>query len=97
MLVGAIHASAPIRKLAQDLWVDKQALLTQVALREKLALLRRVHKLTLLRTLVAVGEVPAPSCLLNDPCRRRLLRGTFLLLGDVSRVYWAKALESLLA
>ena len=109
VLVRAVHAGAPVRKLAHYFRVHEQTLLALVALREELAFFRRVHVLALLRRLVAVREVTAPRVLLLKTARRRvrllftvllLMRLgwlALLLLAQVARVHRPKPLESLLA
>jgi hypothetical protein len=74
VLIGAVHPRAPVRKLAHNLRVHKQTLLPLVALRKKLAFLRRVQVLARLHRLVTVREVPTPRCLLAVRGIRCLLR-----------------------
>ena len=61
MLIRAIHSVTGVRKLAHDFWVQVHALVSVLALREELALLRRVVIRALRLILVARREVTTPD------------------------------------
>jgi hypothetical protein len=73
MLVGAVDTSAGISKLAGNLRVNVQTLISVGALGEELALLRGVVIFTLLSREVALGPVLASDLALGTALVKRFL------------------------